>query len=75
MDGTSHWTRFLAPPTGDLEPQLRWDRVGTNVAFRRYFVTKGGADVMAFVVGGKFSVEERPCDPSCSMLLLGQQPW
>ena len=26
---------------------------------RRYFVTKGGADVMAFVVGGKFSAEER----------------
>jgi len=24
----------------------------------KYFVTKGGADVMAFIVGGKFSVEE-----------------
>lgn len=30
------------------------------VAFTRYFVTKGSADVMAFVVGGKFSAEVRP---------------
>ena len=29
-----------------------------SVTSERYFVTKGGADVMAFVVGGKFSVEE-----------------
>ena len=42
-------------PDGNLWFQ---NKLCTKIHRSRYFVTKGGADVMAFVVGGKFSMED-----------------